>query len=97
MAERSHRRRSSLLGTIAVVLAPLIVAFVKLLWTSKGFTALTPARCARSVADSARGSRAGRPVEWLVTIAHAPRGSPRGMLLNAGPRRANEGSGPGKR
>jgi len=37
MAERSQRRPRSLLGTIAVVLAPLIVAFVKLLWASYRF------------------------------------------------------------
>jgi hypothetical protein len=37
MAERSQRRRGSLLATLAVVLAPLIVAFVKLLWASYRF------------------------------------------------------------
>jgi lysophospholipid acyltransferase (LPLAT)-like uncharacterized protein len=37
MAERSQRRPRSLLGTLAVVLAPLIVAFVKLLWGSYRF------------------------------------------------------------
>lgn len=37
MAERSQRRPRSLLGTIAMVLAPLIVAFVKLLWGSYRF------------------------------------------------------------
>jgi hypothetical protein len=37
MAERSQRRRRSLLGTLAVALAPLIVAFVKLLWSSYRF------------------------------------------------------------
>jgi len=37
MAERSQRRRRSLLGSIAVVLAPLIVAFIKLLWSSYRF------------------------------------------------------------
>lgn len=37
MAERSQRRPRSLLGTLAVVLAPLIVAFVKMLWASYRF------------------------------------------------------------
>lgn len=37
MAERSQRRPRSLLGTLAVVLAPLIVAVVKLLWSSYRF------------------------------------------------------------
>jgi len=37
MAEHSQRRRRSLLATLAVVLAPLIVAFVKLLWASCRF------------------------------------------------------------
>lgn len=36
-AERSERRRRSPLAALAVVLAPLIVAFVKLLWTSYRF------------------------------------------------------------
>jgi lysophospholipid acyltransferase (LPLAT)-like uncharacterized protein len=37
MAERSQRRPRSLLGTLAVALAPLIVALVKLMWSSYRF------------------------------------------------------------
>ncbi|HQN94985.1 MAG TPA: DUF374 domain-containing protein [Thermoanaerobaculales bacterium] len=37
MAERSQRRRRSLLGTVAVALAPVIVAAVRLLWASYRF------------------------------------------------------------